>query len=222
MEHRIDCNPGYSRLEVTLGAGEKIVSESGAMAWMDPEIDVETTTRGGIFRGLKRKILSGESFFQNTYTSTVDGARVSFVPGCPGDIANLDLSGELFLQKGAFLASEESVKVDSKWDGLRGFFNEGLFILRLSGEGQLFFNAYGDIQTVEVDGEYVVDNGYAVAWEPTLQYRLSRSGKIRSFLFSDQLLLRFSGRGRVWVQSRSPHAMASWVYPYRPKRQRNR
>ena len=221
MDYRIDCNPGYSRLEVTLGEGEKIISDSGALAWMDPEMEVATTTRGGIFKGLKRKILSGESFFQNTYTATEEGARISLVPGCPGDIASIDLKGELFLQKGAFLASEAGIEVDSKWDGLRGFFNEGLFILHLTGSGRLFFNAYGDIQEIDVDGEYVVDNGYAVAWEPTLQYRLSRSGKIRSFLFSDQFLLRFSGQGKVWVQSRSPQALAAWVYPYRPKKQRN-
>jgi hypothetical protein len=35
------------------------------------------------------------------------------------------------------------------------------------------------------------------------------------------ILLRFSGRGKVWVQSRCPHAFASWVHPYRPKKQKS-
>ena len=87
--------------------------------------------------------------------------------------------------------------------GLRGFFNEGMFVLRVTGTGTLFFHAYGDISPVDVSGEYVVDNGYAVAWEPTLTYQLTRGRRIRSFLFSDQLLLRFSGHGRIWLQSRS-------------------
>ena len=59
------------------------------------------------------------------------------------------------------------------------------------------------------------DDGYAVAWEPTLEYRLTRARKIRSFLFGDQILLRFSGRGRLWVQSRSPHALANFCHPFR-------
>ena len=69
---------------------------------------------------------------------------------------------------------------------------------------------------IDIDGEYVVDNGYAVAWEPTLTYQLTRGRKIRSFLFSDQLLLRFSGKGRIWLQSRSPRSLAAWVHPFRP------
>jgi len=221
MRHRIDHTPSYSLLEVTLDSGETVVSDAGAMAWMDPGIDVKTSTRGGILKGLKRALLSGESFFQNTYTSRRDGATVGFAPGSAGDIRHLELRGELFLQKGAYLASSEGVRCDAKFDGLRGFFNEGLFILRVTGSGDLFFNSYGDIQEVEVSGEYVVDNGYAVAWEPSLSYRLSKARKIRSFLFSDQILLRFSGRGRVWVQSRSPHALASWVHPFRPRKRNN-
>ncbi len=219
MRHEIEHTPSYSLLEVTLDAGESVVSDAGAMAWMDHGIDVKTSTRGGVLKGLKRALLSGESFFQNTYTARRPGVRIGFAPGPAGDIRHLHLENqELFLQKGAYLVSSEGVRCDAKFDGLRGFFNEGLFILRVTGTGDLFFNSFGDIQEVEVDGEYVVDNGYAVAWEPSLSYRLSKARKIRSFLFSDQILLRFSGRGRVWVQSRSPHALASWVYPFRPKR----
>ena len=125
-------------------------------------------------------------------------------------------NGELLLEKGAYLASSEGITCDSKWDGLRGFFNEGMFVLRVTGTGTLFFHAYGDIYPIDVNGEYVVDNGFAVAWEPTLTYRLTRGRKIRSFLFSDQLLLRFSGHGRIWLQSRSPRSLAAWAYPFRP------
>ncbi len=219
MRHQINHSPSYSLLEITLASGEKMVSDAGAMAWMDPDIKVKTNTRGGVFRGLKRALLAGESFFQNTYTADRDGSQIHLAPGPAGDIRHLAMSGEeLFLQKGAYLASSEGVTIDSKFGGLKGFFNEGLFILRATGHGDLFFNSYGDIQMIEVSGEYVIDNGYAVAWESTLDYRLTKAGKIRSFLFSDQIVLRFSGHGRVWVQSRSPHSFASWIYPYRRKK----
>ena len=82
----------------------------------------------------------------------------------------------------------------------------------------MFFNSYGDIEEVEVNGSYVVDNGHAVAWEPTLEYELTRAQRIRSFLFSDQLLMRFHGQGRLWVQSRNPHSFSNWIYPYRPEK----
>ncbi len=192
------------------------------MAWMSGNIKTQTSTRGGLLAGMKRKLLSGESFFQNTYTPEGGPGSVTFAPGSAGDIIAHQLNnGELLLEKGAYLASTEGITCDSKWDGLRGFFNEGMFVLRVIGTGTLFFHAYGDVYPIDVNGEYVVDNGYAVAWEPTLSYNLTRGRKIRSFLFADQLLLRFSGKGRIWLQSRSPRVLASWVYPFRRVESKN-
>ncbi len=88
-------------------------------------------------------------------------------------------------------------------------------MLRASGSGMLFFTGYGDIEEIELDGDYIVDNGHAVAWEANLRYSLTRARRIRSFLFSDQLLMRFSGTGKLWVQSRTPRSLANWVYPFR-------
>jgi len=219
MQYEVLCQPSFSVLEVSLEPGEKIVAEAGAMAWMEGPVKTETSTRGGVLAGMKRAVLSGESFFQNTYSAEGGPAKLGLAPGSAGDVVPYELqAGELFLERGAYLASTEGVRCDSKWEGLKGLFNEGLFILRVTGQGLLFFNGYGDVQEIQVDGQYTVDNGYAVAWEPTLQYRLTRARKIRSFLFADQLLLSFSGTGKVWVQSRSPVSLANWVYPFRPEK----
>ncbi len=216
MDYDIKTQPSYSLLEVTLDAKETIVAESGAMAWMSDNIDISTSTRGGVLSGLRRSALGGESFFQNTFSSRDGQGLVGLAPGQPGDIVPYDMAnGDLMLEKNAYLASEEGVKIDSSFQGLRGLFNEGMFILRASGSGMLFFNSYGDVETVEVDGSYIVDNGHAVAWEPSLIYSITKGRSIRSFLFSDQLLLRFSGRGKLWIQSRNPRSLASWVYPFR-------
>ena len=222
MKYEIHHKPSYAVVDVDLGPGETVVAESGAMAWMDSSIQVKTSTRGGALAGLKRAFLAGESFFQNTYTAGPKGGKITFAPGSAGDVVAYSMNDEeLILERGAYLASEEGVTVDSKWSGLKGLFHEGLFMLRCTGTGLLFFDAYGDIQEVEVDGEYVVDNGYAVAWEPTLEFRLSRARKIRSFLFSDQILIRFSGRGKLWVQSRNPQSLANWVHRFRPVKSSN-
>ena len=222
MQHAIEHRPSYSLLNISMDSGDTVLTDSGAMAWMAGPLEVKTSTRGGVLQGLKRKLLAGESFFQNEYTAAGDGCELALAPGSAGDLEEYPMTGqELFLERGAFLASMGSVVCDSKWDGLKGLFNQGLFILKCSGTGTLFFHAYGDIQCVDVDGEYVIDNGYAVAWEPSLQYSLTRARKIRSFLFGDQLLLRFSGRGRVWVQSRSPQSLANFVHPFRRVRRRN-
>jgi len=218
MDYKIRSQPSYSLLEVEIVPGETVVAESGAMTWMTDNIKMITSTRGGILKGLGRSVLGGESFFQNTYSAEGGTGTLGLAPGQPGDIVPYDMDdGELLLEKGAYLASEEGINLDSNFQGLRGLFNEGLFILRASGAGLLFFNGYGGIEEVEVDGSYIVDNGHAVAWEPTVDYQITRGRSIRSFLFSDQLLLKFHGRGKVWVQSRNPKSLANWVYPFRPQ-----
>ena len=222
MRYEIQCQPSYSVLEAYLGPGEQIVTEAGAMVWMSDNLKTTTSSRGGVLSGLKRRALTGESFFQNTYEAEGSEGLLGIAPGQPGDILAYEMDGdELLLEKGAYLASSPEVSTNSDFQGLRGLFNEGLFVLRVSGTGLLFFNAYGDIQEVDVDGSYIVDNGHAVAWEPSLEYELTRARKIRSFLFSDQVLMRFHGRGRLWVQSRNPRSLASWVYPFRPQASSN-
>ncbi len=222
MHHTINHGPSYSLLNLEFESGERVLSDSGAMAWMSGPLDVKTSTRGGILQGLKRKVLAGESFFQNEYTAGGSGCELALAPGAVGDIASLPMNGEeLYLERGAFLASTGSVACDSKWGGLKGLFNEGLFILRCTGTGTLFFHSYGAMKCIEIDGDYVLDNGYAVAWDPCLEYRLTRAKKIRSFLFGNQLLMRFSGRGRLWVQSHSPQALANFVHPFRRVQRKN-
>ncbi len=223
MKHEIVAQGSYPVLEVTLFPGEEFVAESGAMAWMDAAIETTTAAKGGVMGGLSRKLLTGESFFQNSFrTNRAEGAKVAFVSAQPGEIGMIEMAGqELLLEKGAYMASTPDVKIESKFQGLKGLFSEGMFVLRATGSGPMFFTGYGDLQEVAVDGEYIVDNGYAVAWDATLNYSVTKAKKIRSFLFGDQLLLKFQGNGRVWVQSRSPVSFADWVFPFRPVKKRD-
>lgn len=216
MQYEINYQGAYPVLDVTLAAGDTLVSEAGAMAWMDTTVECKTAMRGGVGAALKRGVLGGESFFQNSYSSS-QGGKVALVSGPPGEIRAIEMAGQrLLLERGAYLASGPNVTVNAQFKGLKGLFSEGMFVLQVEGSGPLFFNAYGDIHEVQVEGEYIVDNGYAVAWDASLDYKVSKSGKsVRSFLFGDQLVMRFAGHGRVWTQSRSPRSMASWVYPFR-------
>lgn len=199
-----------------LTPGDTLVSEAGAMAWMDPSVDCKTSARGGVGASLKRRVLGGESFFQNSYTTST-GGTIALVAGPPGEIRSLEMSGQqIYLERGGYLASGPDVKLDSKFQGLKGLFAEGMFVLQVSGDGPLFFNSYGDICEVQVDGEYIVDNGYAVAWDSTLTYSIKNTATgVSSFLFGNRLVMKLKGQGRVWTQSRAPQALSSWIYPFR-------
>lgn len=222
MQYQILAPGSFSALEVRLDPGDKIITEAGTMAWMDTSVQMKTSS-GGLLAGLKRAALRGDSFFQNEYTSTAPGGMVTLVAGQPGEIKAMELHGApVILERGAYLAHTPGVTVDAKFGGLKGFFAEGLFVVYATGEGTLFYNAYGDILEIDVQGEYIVDNGYAVAWEGSLNYNVTRTGrKIRNFLFGDGLVIRFSGHGKVWVQSRSAISLADFMYPFRLVEQSN-
>ena len=66
-----------------LEQNEQMITERGGMAWMSPNMRMETTTGGGLGRAIARKF-SGDSIFQNIYTAEggkrADQLRV-FLPG---------------------------------------------------------------------------------------------------------------------------------------------
>ncbi len=222
MKYDIVSAPSYSLVELSLNQGESVVVEPGAMAWMDTSIQPKTEMKGGFFAGIKRRF-AGESFFLNTYTAEGGSGDIGIAPGYSGDIIVKELIDEtLYMERGAYLCHVGNIQTSATWEGFSGTFAEGMFGLRVSGTGLLFFGSYGDVQEVDVEGSYTIDNGYAVAWEQTLDYSIGRTGRsIRSFLFGDQLICRYHGNGKLWVQTRSPRNLAAWVHPFRRVKQKS-
>ena len=135
----------------------------------------------------------------------------------------LTSAGGMVLQRGAYVASSPSRGGQRQMGRLKGFLSEGLVLLKATGEGDLFFNTYGAIVEVDIDGDYYVDNNNVVAFEDTLDYNvtvlpgLKTGSKLKSFLFGGEgLVSRFEGRGKLWIQTRCVAPFLNWVYPYRP------
>lgn len=229
MRFEIRNRPSYATAEVFLDAGDRLVTEGGAMVGMDPHLQLETVANrsgsggllGGLMQGMKR-LVSGESFFINRYTAPSPG-RITLAPTFPGDIVAHTLShGALMLQSSAFLASHDTVNVDASWGGARSFFGgEGLILLKATGQGTLLFNSFGGISEIEVNGSFVVDTGHIVAFEDTLTFSVGRfGGAWSSFLLGGEgLVCTFSGRGRLWIQGRNPVAFGGLIGPLLPPRQ---
>ena len=60
-----------------LEANETMITEKGAMSWMTPNMKMETTSNGGIGKMFGRAF-SGESMFQNRYTSMGGPGMIAF------------------------------------------------------------------------------------------------------------------------------------------------
>lgn len=221
MNHDIDYRPSYALLTIELESGESVRTEAGSMVSASEGLSIETAASGGILSSLKRNVLGGESFFQNTFVADQAG-EVTLAPALPGDIIAHDLDDEtLLVQSGSYLAAGPGIEVETKFGGGRSFFGgEGLFLLELSGSGTAFLSSYGAIHPVELaDGEtHTVDTGHVVAFEDSTSYDVKRVGGLRSTLFSGEgLVCEFAGPGTVWLQTRSTDALLSWLIPKLPQ-----
>jgi uncharacterized protein (TIGR00266 family) len=226
MRHKILDAPNFGLLELTLDAGEKVVAESGAMVAMGAQVNVETKMRGGLLAAAKRKLLGGESLFQNTFTAREAGQRVYLAPAVEGDLMVRELaSGEtFFLQSGNYLAHVgDGLVLDTKWGGVRSFFGGvGFFMLKVVGPGTLFYGSYGAIHEVVVGvGGYTCDTGHIVGFSEGLEYRVRPFAGFKGLFFSGEgLVCDFEGRGTLYVQTRKAPSLAGFLHPFRPVQQR--
>lgn len=208
--------PDYGYVEVNIPQNQTLKVEAAAMATMDTNIKMATKFKGGF-----KRFLSGESLFINEFTAQNGPGTIGVAPSTPGDIKHIHLDGNqaIFLQNSAFLAASMGVNLDTKFQGLmRGFFSgEGLFLIKCSGTGDLFFNSYGGIIPINVSDNYIVDTGNIVAFTDGLDYNVTTLGGFKSFFLGGEgLVASFRGQGTVWIQTRKVRPLVSWAYPFRP------
>ncbi|MBX2800921.1 MAG: TIGR00266 family protein [Myxococcales bacterium] len=237
MRIEVSHRPAYALATALLEPGEAVVAEGGAMVSMDTAVTISThkvASRepaarrrgclGAIFGGFRR-MLGGESFYQNRFVATGSAGAVTFAPKTAGDIEVYELGEQcgLIMQSAAFLCSAETVGVDANFGGAKAFLaGEGLYMLRASGEGLVAFNSFGAIQEMQIEDHYVVDSGHIVAFEDSLDYdvRPFSRGLIKAIFGGEALVCEFSGQGRVWIQSRNPKSFGQTLAPLLPKRRR--
>lgn len=221
FEYNLTGQPDFAFLTVKIPEGRTLKVESSAMAAMDTNVSMKTKFKGGLGR-----FLTGESLFINEFTATGTTGEISIAPGAPGDMAHVYLQNEtIYLQNTAYVASDPGVNLETKWQGLsKGFFSgESFFLIKCSGLGDLWFNTFGAmIEMVDVDSSLVVDTGHIVAFTEGLQYEVGRIGGYKSLFFSGEgFVCKFSGHGKVWVQTRKIASFASWLHWFRPVKKRS-
>src|SRR3989344_1257207 len=131
-------------VSITLNDKEKVYSDAGGMAWMSDNIDMETSTRGGLLKGVGR-MFSGESLFLVNFISKGKG-EVTFVSEFPGEIKAIKLKKDesIIIQKDSFLCAEDSVKLEMhlmKKLGTGLFGGEGFILAKLQGPGKVILQS---------------------------------------------------------------------------------
>ena len=209
-------------VEIELDPQESVRAEAGAMMYMGDGIKMETSTGGGLFKGLKRAI-TGESFFITSFIHTGrDKGHVAFGAPYPGKIIPLDLAelgGSFLCQKDAFLCAANGIDIDiafTKKIGAGLFGGEGFILQRLSGNGMAFAHAGGTVIRKELQpGETLrVDTGCLAAFSESIDYDITFVGGFKNALFGGEgvVLANLRGPGVVYLQSLPFSRLADRIY----------
>lgn len=219
MKYEIKYKPSYSMLVVNLEQGETITAESGAMTYMDPNIEVHTRKREKSLLGsLGLAIVGRQSFWVNDYTAKQGQGEAGFVSAPVGDIEMLEInpSKGYVIQKSAYVASTQNVDLDIKWEGFtKGLFGQGLFMIKVKGNGSLFINTFGaiDKHTLKPGQTLTVDNFHLVAFSDTCAYKVTKFGGLKeTILGGEGLVTQITGPGDIYIQTKNLKEFVDWLW----------
>ena len=207
-----------------LSSGEAMITERGSMSWMSPNMQMETTTGGGLGKALGR-MFAGEALFQNRYTAQGGPGMIAFASSFPGSIRAFEIGPgrEMIVQKSGFLASEDSVQLSvflQKKLGSGVFGGEGFIMQKLSGRGIAFTEFDGHV--VEYDlapgQSIVVDTGYLAAMEATCTMDIQTVPGVKNMVFGGEGIFNtvITGPGRIYLQTMPIPAVAGILRPFLP------
>lgn len=198
-------------VEIELDPGEGVRAEAGTMTYMENAIEMQTSTGGGLLKGLKRAV-TGESFFITTFLNNGSGkSHAAFAAPYPGKIVPISMSdfgGSILCQKDSFLCAAQGIEIEvafTKKIGAGIFGGEGFILQRLEGDGLAFVHAGGTV--IEKDlaaGDTLrVDTGCLVAFSTSIDYDIQFVGGFTNALFGGEglFLAKITGPGKVYLQS---------------------
>ncbi|HLY89161.1 MAG TPA: TIGR00266 family protein [Acetobacteraceae bacterium] len=195
-------------VSIDLDRGERIYSQTHAMAWMSDGIDMATHTGGGLFAGLRRAV-SGGSLFITDYSAEQSG-HIAFAPRFPGKILAMTLQPgqSLICRKETFLCAESSVTFDIALQQRLGagfFAGEGFILQRVTGPGTVFLDLSGEVveKTLAPGERLRVHAGHIGIQEPSVSTDIQMVRGFRNVLFGGEglFLATLTGPGKIWLQS---------------------
>ncbi len=224
VKYRIDGTT-LPVVTIELQPGQRVYSESGGMSWMSGNVEMKTTTGGGLGKMFRRAI-SGEALFLVEFYTNDGPGTVAFAAEFPGKIIPVELAEgqSIIVQKDAFMCAETSVDLDMQFRRRLGaglFGGEGFIMQKLTGPGLVFVNFDGEIveYTLEADQVLKVDTGHLAMMDPTVDFDITIVKGISNILLGGEglFLATLRGPGRVWLQTMPMSKLANKIAQFMPQ-----
>ena len=191
-----------------LDRGETVTCEAGAMSWMTPTMEMQTS--GGGLGKMFGRMMSGENMFQNHYIAKGGDGMIAFASKFPGAIKAVQItpSSPIICQKRAFLACSEGVELSvffQKKVGSGLFGGEGFVMQKLTGNGIAFLEIDGSTVEYELERgqQLVIDTGYLAMMDASVNLEIQQVKGVKNVLFGGEGLFNtvVTGPGRVVLQT---------------------
>lgn len=223
MKYKIEGEP-LPVVICEVESGECLITESGSMSWMSPNMKMETSSNGGVGKVLGR-MFSGEAMFQNRYTAMGGSGLIAFASSFPGSIRAFDITpgNNIIVQKSAFLASEASVELSihfQKKIGAGFFGGEGFIMQKLSGHGTAFveIDGYAIEYTLGAGQSMVIDTGYLAAMSDTCSMEIVTVPGVKNMIFGGEGVFNtvITGPGKITLQTMPINTVAASLRVFMP------
>ena len=224
MKYRIQGEP-MPVVICELDAGESMITESGSMVWMSPNMQMQTNA-GGFGKSIGR-LFSGEKIFRNIYTAQGGPGMIAFASSFPGSIRAVEITPErpVVCQKSAFLASTAGVELSVHFQKRvsTGFFGgEGFIMQKLTGRGLAFLEIDGSAVEYDLNPgqQMIVDTGNLAVADASVQIDVKSVSGVKNVLFGGEGLFNtvVTGPGRVTLQTMPLSTFVGNISSYLPKK----
>ncbi|HEY6527695.1 MAG TPA: AIM24 family protein [Cellvibrionaceae bacterium] len=204
--HEISVQANCGFLEVTIPKGKELHVAAAAAVTMGLSLHEQLQAGSGV-----RAWLLAKGFIINTYEAIESAGNVGITAITHGMVCAIDASDfPVMVQQNAYLASTGSVQLNADQSRLNPVVNACKWI-HCSGAGELWLNAQGLWEMVEVDGCYRINSRYLMAFSKSLELKAPPLAGLKSYLTSGGgVECRLTGRGVVWVQTDASRAPVLW------------
>jgi uncharacterized protein (TIGR00266 family) len=208
----------------TIDAGESMITQGGAMAWMDPGIEMKTEGGGSIGKALGR-MFSGEKIFRNIYTATRNDSMIAFSSSFPGYIVAYEITPDkpVIIQKSSFLATTAGLQTEvffNKKIGAGLFGGEGFIMQKVSGTGTLFAEIDGSAIEYDLTSgqKIIVNTGSLATMDASCSMDIETVKGVKNIIFGGEGLFHtvITGPGHVTLQTMPVQKFVSAITPFLP------
>lgn len=208
-----------------LEPNESMITEKGAMNWMSPNMQMQTS--GGGVGKMFGRMFSGETMFRNIYTALNGKGTIAFASSFPGTIRAVRITPDkpIVAQKGAFLAAETGVEMSVFFQKRfsAGFFGgEGFIMQKITGNGIVFLEIDGT--TVDYDlaagQSIIVDTGNLAMVDASCTIEVQTVKGAKNIVFGGEGLFNtvVTGPGKVVLQTMPISSVAAAISSVLPSK----